>query len=470
MNNDNNFSNFSQTHSDRIKYLNLKPILNDNDYLVYWLQSAQRTIYNHALEYSILLANELKKNLIVFFALLPNYPSANLRHYEFMLHGLQDIKKELTSRKIPFIIQLTDAIAGVLKISKSACCIITDCGYLRHQLAWRRQIAETANCAVIQLETEVLIPVETVSKKEEYSARTIRLKINKLFDDYLIPINQNKLILDSLNWLKKTKKEETEFQSLDISNIAAIKTFLNIDKTIGLHKNFYGGQNTAQKKFISFINTKLEKYEEFRNHPGLDFISGLSPYLHFGQISVVQILIELYQRRLEIKAAAFIEELIVRRELAINFVYYNKFYDSFDALDAWAKRTLIEHQNDMRPVLYNLSQLENAQTDDIYWNAAQTELLIAGKMHGYMRMYWGKKIIEWTSAPEQAFEYMRYLNDKYEIDGRDANGYAGICWCFGKHDRAWQERPVFGKIRYMNAAGLERKFDMRLYLKKVKEL
>jgi deoxyribodipyrimidine photo-lyase len=190
----------------------------------------------------------------------------------------------------------------------------------------------------------------------------------------------------------------------------------------------------------------------------------MSPYLHFGQISPLYIALKVSKTR-SLGAEAFFEELIIRRELSMNFVFYNEKYDSFKSIPDWAKKTLRAHQKDRRPYLYSPKELENAGTHDPYWNAAQKEMVITGKMHGYMRMYWGKKILEWSKTPEEAFKVALYLNNKYELDGRDPNGFIGVAWCFGKHDRPWGERAIFGNVRYMNDKGLKRKFDADKYVK-----
>jgi deoxyribodipyrimidine photo-lyase len=200
----------------------------------------------------------------------------------------------------------------------------------------------------------------------------------------------------------------------------------------------------------------------------MEFTSGLSPYLHFGQISPLFVALEVKKSGKKGKED-FLEELIVRRELAVNFVHYNSAYDSFNCLPQWAKATLHAHLEDKREYAYSLKDLENAKTHDPYWNAAQEEMRISGKMHGYMRMYWGKKILEWTRSPEEAFRRALYLNNKYNIDGRDPNGFAGVAWCFGKHDRPWKERQIFGKVRYMSSHGLERKFEIEKYVRKIEE-
>ncbi|MGQ9671892.1 MAG: deoxyribodipyrimidine photo-lyase, partial [Candidatus Aminicenantales bacterium] len=192
-------------------------------------------------------------------------------------------------------------------------------------------------------------------------------------------------------------------------------------------------------------------------------------YLHFGQISPVYIALRAMKTKSR-GADAFLEELIIRRELSLNFVFYNRNYDSFEALPAWAKQSLKSHEKNKRSSLYTLEEFEAASTHDPYWNAAQKEMLIKGKMHGYMRMYWGKKILEWCKTPEEAFRIALYLNNKYELDGRDPNGFAGVAWCLGKHDRPWPERPIFGNVRSMNDRGLKRKFDADKYVKMMSTL
>ena len=197
----------------------------------------------------------------------------------------------------------------------------------------------------------------------------------------------------------------------------------------------------------------------------------MSPYLHYGQISPVTLYNKVIQnRKFAESVATFIEEVIIRRELSMNFVYYNQDYDNYNGLPQWAKISLDKHRSDDRPIVYTVEQLESAKTHDCYWNAAQTELLLTGKMHGYMRMYWGKKVIEWSKTPQSAFEWLVCINNKYSLDGRDPNGFVGVVWCFGLHDRPWKERPIFGMIRYMNDKGLERKFDMSMYIDKVKSI
>jgi len=214
-----------------------------------------------------------------------------------------------------------------------------------------------------------------------------------------------------------------------------------------------------------FLRERLPWYHEGRNDPMEDAQSNLSPYLHFGHISAQRIVLEVTKHDANRESQeAFLEELIVRRELSDNFCFYNAHYDHFEGFPDWAKKTLNDHRKDTREYVYSLDDFGRGDTHDQLWNAAQREMVRRGKMHGYMRMYWGKKILEWTESPEEAIKIAIYLNDRYELDGRDTNGYAGIAWSIGGvHDRAWPERPIFGKIRYMSYHGCKSKFDVMAY-------
>jgi deoxyribodipyrimidine photo-lyase len=432
----------------------------DRSYILYWVQAAQREQYNLALEYAIHRANQLKKPLVCIFALTPDYPRANLRHYHFMISGLAQMKKALLAREIPLAVQLGNPEKIIPEASSKACIIVTDSGYTAIQRKWRMQIAKAVNCEMTEVETDCIVPVQKADNKEAYSAATLRPKINSKLKDYLVPVEK----IQIKNGLKRSPLE-TE----DITSITSICEKLRIDNSV-LPSEFYSpGHKSAKRLLNDFIKNKLSRYDRDRNNPGLDATSNLSPYLHFGQISALETAIEINKSNSNAKKA-FLEELIVRRELARNFTYYNHNYQSLKALPNWARNTLRVHKKDKRQYIYTAKQFENAQTHDPCWNAAQTEMVITGKMHGYMRMYWGKKILEWTNTPAYALKTATELNDKYELDGRDPNGYAGLLWCFGKHDRPWARRNIFGKVRYMAETGLQRKFDMDAYLKKVENL
>jgi deoxyribodipyrimidine photo-lyase len=430
--------------------------VHSGDYVVYWMQASQRARDNHALEYAVGKANELNKPLVVFFGLTSSFPEANERHYLFMLQGLQETANELEKKGIPFVIQQISPEKGVLSISKNASLTVTDRGYLRIQKQWRQYAAQHLRCPLIQVESDVVVPIETVSQKEEYAAATIRPKIHKYLETFLLPLTSEPL--------QRTYMKH-HFESLDLSNISSIVSTLHLDHTVKPSSLFHGGTSHALRLLHRFMQQKLPLFTELRNDPSKEYCSYMSPYLHFGQISPLTIALKIHATGCS-NIGAYLKELIVRRELSMNYVYYNLTYDSFDALPSWAKTTLLRHTQDPRQYIYTKDELEQAKTHDPFWNAAQLEMKHTGKMHGYMRMYWGKKILEWTKSPQDAFQIALSLNNKYELDGRDPNGFTGIAWCFGKHDQAWKERPIFGKVRYMNDAGLTRKFNMKNYVEK----
>jgi deoxyribodipyrimidine photo-lyase len=449
--------------SERIKNLNNKPINLNGDYILYWMQASQRVEYNHALIYAIEEANRMNLPLLIYFGVTDGFPNANERHYAFMLEGLIEVKEKVENMGGTFVIVHNEPQKGAVKLSEKAAVVICDRGYLRIQREWRDELAEKSECAVLQVESDVVVPIELTSDKEEYSAATIRRKIWKYADDFIQKIEIPEI--KSRNRIEINIENKLKFES-----VLGILEKLNIDRSVKKSEFYKGGKKEADRRLKQFIENRIEFYGEFARDPSKEYLSDLSPYLHFGQISPVEILIKVRESGKKGEGAdSFIEELLVRRELAINFVYYNRGYDKFDKISyEWAYKTLEEHKSDKREYLYTKEELENYQTHDIYWNAAQKEMVVKGKMHGYMRMYWAKKILEWTKSAEEAYYITIYLNDKYSIDGRDANGYAGVAWCYGKHDRAWKERNVFGKIRYMNAGGLERKFDIKKYVEKQK--
>ncbi|MFO7556651.1 MAG: deoxyribodipyrimidine photo-lyase [Desulfobacterales bacterium] len=445
----------------RILQLNDVDIRLDADYVLYWMQQSQRAEYNHALEYAALKANHLGLRVVVAFGLTDDYPEANLRHYTFMLEGLAETETLLEKRGIRMVIRKGSPPDVALELGQNAAMIVCDRGYLMHQRLWRDRVARKALCTVVQVESDVIVPLETVSLKAEYAARTIRPKMQKHLDDYLVELKPVKLQHASI---------DISLDGLDLNRQADILALLNIDRSVPNVSHFFkGGTSQAKKIFGKFIRSRLKNYEKNHSQPQTDDISQMSMYLHFGQISPLYLALEINKadRRLDSAGSAFLEELIVRRELAVNFVYYNRNYDTFACLPEWARETLTAHQKDPRPYTYSRQQLEDAETHDLYWNAAMNEMKYTGFMHNYMRMYWGKKILEWSASPELAFCNALAINNKYFLDGRDPNSYAGIAWIFGMHDRAWPQRPVYGKVRCMLASGLERKCDIRAYVEKV---
>jgi deoxyribodipyrimidine photo-lyase len=447
---------------ERIRELNQQQV-QPGKYVLYWMQSSQRAEDNHALEFAIERANELNLPLLVAFGLMDDYPDANLRHYTFMLQGLQDAQKTLAKRGIKMVVQHGNPADVAIKLSKDAALVVVDRGYLKPAKSWREKAAKEMKCKLIQIETDVVVPVDTVSDHVEFAARTIRPKITRLLEKFIQPVEKIRL---------KNKSLELAISGFDLSDIDKLANSLKLNRSVlPVDTPYSGGQTTARKTFSDFLEHRFKNYVPNRNQPQTSDTSYMSRYLHFGNISPLELVFMLREKgRGQENIDSYIEELIVRRELAINFCNFNPNYDSYECIPAWAKKTLNEHRSDKRVHLYSLEQLEKAQTHDPYWNAAQKEQVYTGYMHNYMRMYWGKKILEWSATPEEAFKNALCLNNKYFIDGRNANGFVGVAWCFGVHDRPWGEWAIFGMVRYMNAAGLERKADPKAYVKKVAQL
>ena len=450
-----------QIREERVRDLNEEDV-RDGDYVQYWMQSSQRAEQNHALEYAAQRANEIGQRLLVVFGLTDDYPEANLRHYAFMLEGLEDAQEALARRGIKMVVRRGSPDEVAIDAAKDASLVVTDRGYLRPQRRWRERVAREAGCLVTQVESDVVVPVELASGKQEHAARTLRPKIGEYLQDFLVELTPTEVEKQSTN---------LPAEGLDLSNIGEVLDGMDLDRSVGALGHLYkGGTSEAKKLFRRFLKNRFDGYVEHRNQPQTDDVSHMSKYLHFGHISPIWLALEARQSKTSNdNIESFVEELVVRRELSMNFVFYNEDYDSFSNIPGWAKETLREHKSDEREHVYTRKQLENAETHDEYWNAAMREMVHTGYMHNYMRMYWGKKILEWSNTPEHAYRTTLYLNNKYFLDGRDPNSYANVAWVFGQHDRGWTERQVFGKVRYMSAGGLKRKTKPDQYVEKVEK-
>lgn len=428
--------------------------------VLYWMSRDQRVHNNWALLFAQKLAIENNSELAVAFNLVPDFLEATIRQYGFMLKGLELVEKELKKYNIPFFLlqgQPEKTISEFIN-ENNVSVIVSDFDPLKIKKIWKRNLAKKIKFPFYEVDGHNIVPSLYVSQKVEFGAYTIRPKIHKALPEFL----------DEFPEIIKMKKNVGDALNAFQINWQDIRKNLKIDFSVKEIDWIKPGEKEAQKVLQKFILEKIDNYNELRNDPNKDAQSNLSPYLHFGQISAQHIALEIQKlKNHSASTEAFLEEIIVRRELSDNFCYYNTKYDSFDGFPDWAKKTLNYHKNDKREFVYSLKQFENAETHEDLWNAAQKELIKTGKLHGYMRMYWAKKILEWSISPEEALKISIYLNDKYELDGRDPNGYAGCAWSVGGvHDRAWAERPVFGKIRYMNYNGCKRKFDVELYIKK----
>ena len=430
--------------------------------VVYWMQRSQRAFDNPALNVAIDCANELKKPVVVFFAPVPFYPRANLRHYTFLQQGIPDLARGLHERNVGFVLrrypehQLLRFCAEV-----NACLLIGDENPMLEPEHWREVVKNKVRIPFWTVDSDVIVPSKLLGK-EQFAAYTIRPKIRGYLQSFLRPIPND---VAHIPW-----STHANVQSLNPAE--DITADWKIGRDVAPVSHFRGGSAEGLKRLKHFVKYGLENYADSRNHPEVDGTSRLSPYLHFGHIGPHTVALAIMKANVAQKSQdVFLEELIVRRELAINFVRFNPQYESIESGPNWAHRTLAQHASDPRPVMYSEAQLEFAETHDPLWNAAQIQMVETGWMHNYMRMYWAKKILEWSPSPAEAYRRAVSLNDKYELDGRDPNGYEGIAWAIvGKSDRAWFDRPIFGKVRYMSLQSTSRKFDSKSYIQQMKAL
>jgi deoxyribodipyrimidine photo-lyase len=427
--------------------------------VVYWMQRAQRALDNPALDIAITAANALGKPGVVFFGLVP-FPNANWRHYQFMIEGLPGTAARLAKRGVGFVLRRhPDCDLAAFCDEARPCLVVGDENPLREPERWRQTLADRLRVPFWTVDADVIVPTKFIPK-EQFAARTLRPRIQALLGRFFVAGGEPKA---RVAW-----KPPRGLHSLQPDD--DLLAGLPLDRATQPVRGFRGGTREALRTLDRFIEQRLAGYAARRNKPELPGTSHLSPWLHFGHIGPRTV--ALAARDAGGPAAdrdAFLEEFIVRRELAVNFVRYNPRYDSLACAEPWAQRTLREHAADKRPYVYTERQLENAETHDPLWNAAQRQMVVTGWMHGYVRMYWAKKILEWSPDPETAFGIAVRLNDRYELDGRDPNGYAGIAWgVAGKHDRAWGPvRPIYGMVRYMSFASTSRKFDSKAYIAQI---
>ena len=432
-------------------------------YTLYWMSAAVRTQDNEALEFAIERANSTTRRLAVLFVLDPSYPEAQQRHFEFLRQGVDDVATGLAQRHVKFVVRIGDLVDQVVDVAAEATEIITDRTYLRHQRRALAPIVERSGKPVTEVETAVIVPTHVTSQKREYAARTIRPRIHDHLESFLR--------LPETVTLEKNSRNLSIAGATEAEIGAAIAGLDDGDSVQTRTRLFSGGQFQARATLDRFIDTLLPTYDGERNKPESGNVSHMSMYLHFGHISPVRVAAEITASGApKDMIDSYIEELVVRRELGFNYVEFEPDYDKYSALPEWARTTLDEHRDDPRDHVYTRSEFERAQTHDRYWNAAMIQLRETGYLHNYMRMYWGKKILEWSNTPEYAYRTVLTLNNRHLYDGRDPNSFGNVGWVFGLWDRAWQERDVFGKTRSMTASGLERKADPDAYVRQISEV
>ncbi len=450
----------AQVDSRRIR--EIRSGTSGNGPVVYWISRDQRAHDNWALLYAQACALKLNRPLAVVFNLVPEFLDATIRQYGFMLDGLKEVGAELDKLNIPLIVLAGDPTETIPEFvaDNDVSLLVCDMSPLRIHRSWVHGVAEKIAIPFSRVDAHNIVPIWETSDKQEFAAHTIRPKINKRLEEFLTDFP--KLKKHPVNWPR----------AVPTADWNKLRKSLKVDTSVPQVTWLTPGAKAADRVFDVFLNTRLADYGEKRNDPNSNLQSELSPYLHFGQISAQRVALTMKQHDEHIASQeGFLEQLVIRRELSDNFCWYNQNYDSWDGLPDWGRETLNEHRSDPRQYICNRDDFEHARTHDELWNAAQQEMVTLGKMHGYMRMYWAKKILEWSANPEDALQTAIRLNDKYELDGRDPNGYAGVAWSIGGlHDRPFAPRDIFGKIRFMSYNGCKRKFDVAAYINRVNQL
>jgi deoxyribodipyrimidine photo-lyase len=438
-------------------------------YVLYWMQMNRRAQANHALEFAAAEANRLNLPLLVYEAITCDYPHANDRLHTFLLEGVPNTARELKKRGIGYAFHLrkkaADPNGTFYRAAAGAALVVTDDYPTFIARRHNRSVPPKLDAPYYAVDSSCVVPMRCIEKKQ-YAAYTIRPRIKKLLREHLRPVDRVPM---KRKWREAPPEWHTEVEP---GNIARLVGECEIDHTVPPSISFHGGSDEAARHLRHFLRQKLRRYNEERNEPSAHATSDLSPWLHFGHISAMEVALAAQLEAAEngVDASGFLEELIVRRELAFNHAWYAKDPKSLDNLPDWARTTLDDHRKDKREATYSLEEFEQARTHDDLWNATQKEMLLRGKIHGYYRMYWGKKIIEWSRTPEDALATMIHIHDRWALDGRDPNTYTNILWCFGLHDRPWSERPVFGKVRYMSLGGMRRKTGVDAYLQEIQQM
>ncbi len=463
----------------------------DGDYVLYWMQINRRFQYNYALEYAVAWANKLDKPLLIYEGLSIEYPWASDRFHTFIMEGMKENLVYASDNNLnyySFVEPEVRAGKGLFyELAQNACTVISDEYPVFIIKKHNEQVADKIDIPYTTIDSNGIIPLG-VTEKDPYSAYLFRKIMQKHFKEAFT----NPPKKDPISDLKNTSKIELSKSFLNkyppadkqLNDIPGTISNMDIDHEVGALE-ITGTRKAALGKLGHFVGHSLLEYDEKRNDPDEKKTSGLSPWLHFGKISEYEIVKTVFEHQPEgwslddltpnggknsgffngdDNIQSFLDEVITWREVGFHYAHHVDNYDEFESLPDWAKKTMAEHKDDEREWEYTLEELEFSKTHDEIWNAAQTQLREAGIIHNYLRMLWGKKVIEWTPDHKTALDYLIELNNKYAIDGRDPNSYSGIFWCFGRFDRAWQERDIFGKLRYMTSESTRKKVKLDQYL------
>ncbi|MBD3299351.1 MAG: deoxyribodipyrimidine photolyase, partial [candidate division Zixibacteria bacterium] len=476
--------------------LNEDPVNADGAYVVYWMIAARRTHFNFGLQRALEHAKDLNRPLLVLEALRCGYRWASDRHHQFLIDGMADNARRLDRKGVhyyPYVEPTPDAGKGLLAaLAEQACVIVTDqypAFFLPRML---QSAAGQVSVRFEAIDSNGLLPLPA-TEKDYPTAYAFRRHVQKILPDHLSDTPRDDplkgLRLPEFDMSLKPIEKRWPVWECDDDRSASSLQSMPIDHHVGIAP-VTGGEKAARDRLSRFIENGLSQYGDLRNSVEHDVTSRLSPYLHFGHISPHEVFAAVMDHQnwstshvfpkasgsrsgwwgVSEAAEGFLDQLITWRELGFNMCVHRRDYDRYESLPDWAQATLREHRKDKRSYLYSLEEFETAATHDELWNAAQRQLVREGQMHNYLRMVWGKKILEWTRSPEDALDVMVELNNKYALDGRDPNSYSGIFWCLGRYDRPWgPERPIFGKIRYMSSANTARKMNVTEYLERYSE-
>jgi len=478
---------------ERVTVCNEAPVRRDGTHVLYWMTAFRRLDWNFSLQRSVEWALELDQPLVIFEALRSDYPWASDRFHRFVLEGMADNAKRAATAPILYYSYIEpqpgDGRGLLAALSQSAAVVVTD----DYPAFFIPKMVDAAagrlGVRVEKIDSNGLMPVRR-SGRAFKTAHSFRRFLQKAlpgqFDEFPAPDPLRNVRLPRLEALPEAiaTRWPDAMPALH-GELGKLTRVLPVDHRVGA-TGARGGSEAAEVTLARFLETRLSLYGE-RNHPDASVTSDLSPYLHFGHLSSHRVFTDIASREgwdldgvsptasgarsgwwgMSPSAEAFLDQLVTWRELGFNACAYLDGHDRYASLPDWARTTLEEHASDPRPYLYSLSELEEARTHDRIWNAAQAQLVREGRVHNYLRMLWGKKILEWSATPQDAANTMIELNNKYALDGRDPNSYSGIFWCLGRYDRAWgPERPVFGKIRYMSSENTARKLRLSEYLKR----
>jgi deoxyribodipyrimidine photo-lyase len=454
---------------ERIRKINDAQERPDRQYVLYWAQMNRRVDANHGLLYATEIANRLQLPVLYYEGLTCSYQYANDRLHTFILQGVPETGRRLKRAGIGYVFYLrrnAHAPNDIFhRLAKDAAAVVTDDYPVFIARYHNSRVPEKLDIPYYVVDSSCVVPMSQIQTRQ-YGAYTIRPKITKLLPQFLRlpdPLRVNRRFEEVVpSFHVRVRGEE----------IAELVRSCEIDHSINPSLSFEGGRSTAKRLLQFFLENNLKRFDRDRNEPAEHATSHMSPYLHFGQISSLEIALAVkeYAAHHRLMADGYLEELIVRRELSFNYVRYADRPERLENLPEWARETMRKHAGDKRNPVYTTEQLEQAETYDDLWNATQKEMMLRGKIHGYYRMYWGKKVLEWMPDYQSAADWMIDTHGRYALDGRDPNTYTNILWCFGLHDRAWGERPIFGKIRYMSGDSTRRKTDAKAYINEIKEL